>query len=266
MTLLTNGTKYKIFNVEHTIRDNLIIKKPILMTDSYKLERLYKVIKYVTEFLEENEIDYCIESGTLLGCVRHNGIIPWDNDVDITIFRDGYFKLKNLINKYNNNNYSILHMTPGYKLFYDNECYGELFVYDYDEKLGLYRMAFPYINQDFNNNSNNNFNYKPTFLTSYLYYNHQKYKKEWLFPTKKIIFEDFYLRTPNNIVEVLNITFKGNNILECIYNPEKNTQYESMKLSNYKLAQSIENIVCNKLLLFVYIFLHWFVNKLIINI
>jgi hypothetical protein len=66
MKLLSNGNKYKIFNVEHTIRDNLIIKKPIPMTDLYKLERLYKVIKYTTEFLEIHEIDYCIESGTWL--------------------------------------------------------------------------------------------------------------------------------------------------------------------------------------------------------
>jgi DNA replication protein DnaD len=44
MKLLSNGSKYKICNVEHTIRDNLIIKKPIPMTDLYKLERLYKAL------------------------------------------------------------------------------------------------------------------------------------------------------------------------------------------------------------------------------
>ena len=167
---LTNNSQYKLFNVLHTIREDLIIKEPIPMTEQYKLERLYLVIKYTTEFLEENEIDYCIESGTLIGCVRHEGIIPWDNDLDIMIFKDGYFKIKTLMNKYNNNHFSILHMTPGFKLFYDDECYGELFVYDFDEKINLYRMAFPIINH---NGSN-----KSTFLTSKLYYSHQKYKKK----------------------------------------------------------------------------------------
>ena len=255
--LLSNGSKYKICNVEHTIRDNLIIKKPIPMTDLYKLERLYKVIKYTTEFLEDNNIDYCIESGTLIGCVRHGGIIPWDNDVDIMIFKDGYDKMKTLMDKYNKDQFTILHMTPGFKLFYEDETYGELFVYDYDEKIGLYRMAFPYIIH--------NGSYKPTFLTSDIYYSHQRYKKSSLFPTKKTLFEDFYVRTPTDIVDVFNNTYNGN-LLNCVFSADKNSQYESMKLSNYKFAQFIEKIVCNKILLFIYIFLHWLVDKLAIPI
>jgi phosphorylcholine metabolism protein LicD len=257
---LTNGSKYKIFNIEHTIRNNLIIKQPIPMTDLYKLESLYKVIKYTTEFLEYNEINYCIESGTLIGCVRHEGIIPWDNDVDIMIFKDGYFKLQNLIDKFNdnpNNIFSILNMTPGYKLFYNNDCYGELFVYDLDEKTGLYRMAYPFIKQ-------NSF-YKPTFITSDIYYNYQRYKEESLFPTRKTIFEDFYVRTPNDIVDVLNNTYKGN-LLKCIYNVNLNNQHEKIKLRGHKNAAFIEKLVCNKILLFIYIFFHWLIKRFIVII
>ena len=254
---LTNNSQYKLFNVLHTIREDLIIKEPIPMTEQYKLERLYLVIKYTTEFLEENEIDYCIESGTLIGCVRHEGIIPWDNDLDIMIFKDGYFKIKTLMNKYNNNHFSILHMTPGFKLFYDDECYGELFVYDFDEKINLYRMAFPIINH---NGSN-----KSTFLTSKLYYSHQKYKKKSLFPTKKILFEDFYIRVPNNILDVLINTYNGN-LLECIYISEKNIQYESIKLNNYKFLEIIEKLVCNKIFIFIYIIIHWLINNFVIHI
>lgn len=259
--LLTNGSKYKIFNIEHTIRNNLIIKHPIQITDASKLEKLYFVIKYTTEFLEENNIDYCIESGTLLGCVRHNGIIPWDNDADIMIFKDGYLKMKNLIDKYNNNHHYILHMTPGFRLFYDNESYGELFVYDFDEKLKLYRMAFPYINKDFNDNSN----YKPTFITSDLYFNHQKYKKETLFPTKKTIFENFYVRTPNNIIDVLKNTYNGN-LLECKYYPKLNNQHESISFNKYRLIAFIEKLTCNKILILIYKLFHWLVSKLMIYI
>jgi phosphorylcholine metabolism protein LicD len=257
MKLLSNGSKYKICNVEHTIRDNLIIKKPIPMTDLYKLERLYKVIKYTTEFLDEHEIDYCIEGGTLIGCVRHGGIIPWDNDVDIMIFKDGYNKMKTIMDKYTNEKFTILHMTPGFKLFYEEETYGELFVYDYDENEDLYRMSFPYIYQ--------NGSYKPTFITSDIYYSYARYRIETLFPTKKTLFEDFYVRTPNDIMTVLSTIYKSN-LLNCVFSADKNMQYESMKLSNYKFAHFLESIFCNKFFLFIYIFLHWLVNKFAISI
>ena len=118
-------------------------------------------------------------------------------------------------------------------------------------------MAFPYIKKKGL--------LEPTFITSDIYFSNQRYKESSIFPTKKTLFEDFYVRTPNDIIDVLKNTYKGN-VLNCIFNADKNSQYESMKLSNYKIAQFIEKIVCNKLLLFIYIFLHWLVNKLMIHI
>jgi phosphorylcholine metabolism protein LicD len=60
------------------------------MAGKYKLEgknalEALKLLKKVAMFLEQNKIPYILEAGTLLGIIRENRLLPWDNDMDITI-------------------------------------------------------------------------------------------------------------------------------------------------------------------------------------
>lgn len=54
------------------------------------------ILLKVTQYFDSQGIYYILCGGTMLGAVRHNGFIPWDDDIDILIFRDDFEKLKAL--------------------------------------------------------------------------------------------------------------------------------------------------------------------------
>lgn len=65
-----------------------------------------EIMKDIHDFCDKNDIKYSLSGGSLLGAIRHNGFIPWDDDLDIQMSRPDY---ERFIHTYHSEN--------GYRLF-----------------------------------------------------------------------------------------------------------------------------------------------------
>lgn len=65
-------------------------KKPLSMHEIQKIS--LEILKKIIPVCEANNFRYTLAFGTLIGAIRHQGFIPWDDDIDIMMPRPDYEK------------------------------------------------------------------------------------------------------------------------------------------------------------------------------
>lgn len=76
-----------------------------------------EVLQVVQQICEKHDIRWFVTDGTLLGAVRHHGYIPWDDDLDICMFREDYERFITLAPSEFTGEYHII--SPYTRLDYD---------------------------------------------------------------------------------------------------------------------------------------------------
>ena len=70
--------------------------------DEYGLEEIHKLLldglNNIDEVCRNSNIKYSLHGGALLGAERNKQLIPWDDDLDISMMRDEYMKFRKAIN------------------------------------------------------------------------------------------------------------------------------------------------------------------------
>lgn len=181
-----------------------------------------EALTVIDQICRKHAIKYTLIGGSLLGAIRHNGFIPWDDDVDIAMLRDDLEKFKlicktELPSKYF---YQDMNTDPEYLYLFDkirinNTLFKESYLAECNINHGVFIDIFPADNvSDKKSEDKKQFNsfilLRHMFMAKYLSVKARKGKK-------KIIAGLIKYLIPNNTKNIRNKAFD----IMCKYDKEK---------------------------------------------
>lgn len=172
----------------------LINKFTIKETESQDVNKLYDLLQLVICELDKSKTEYTITGGTLLGAVRHGGLIPWDDDADLAILNKSIPQILN-----------ILKPLEELDIIAYEHYKGNIVVVKFKDShvsLDLFMM------RKYKNVLDDEEMYKYLFPFNLQYPNEWFYENE-LYPLKKYIFGPLIINGPNNYENFLNRTYNN---------------------------------------------------------
>ena len=93
------------------------MEKEIFLEDLKRIE--INILDEIAQYCKKNNLIYYLDSGTLLGAVRHKGFIPWDDDIDIIMPRSDYQKfIKSFNNDHTEGEYKVISSVSNADYYY----------------------------------------------------------------------------------------------------------------------------------------------------
>ena len=109
-----------------------------------------KILYAIDSICRQEGIKYFLAYGTLLGAVRHNGFIPWDDDIDVQMPRDDYDRFEEYCKNHSEELYPLVLFSQEtesrYPYVIDRLCDTRYTIKKDDEKdygMGLFVDIYP---------------------------------------------------------------------------------------------------------------------------
>lgn len=107
--------------IDHKLKKYNDIRKNVPLLSAERAKLFYETLYVCDVVFSKFEIEYSLTCGTLLGQLRHGGMIPWDDDLDVMVFNPGHEKMfeKEVVREFNKYGFNV-YMECHYR--WNREC------------------------------------------------------------------------------------------------------------------------------------------------
>lgn len=197
-----------------------------------------QILDVVKAFCDQNEIDYWIDSGTLLGAIRHKGYIPWDDDIDVGMLREDYDKFMSEFNEKNERyRFVSVENTPEFYAPHGKVCDTSTVLFEPDEeghKLSINIDIFVYDNAP-----------DDDAAVEKMYDIRDFLRKIFAIKNQKKITDGNFVKLILKLVRrrVYRVLFWGNLMQKMVENSKKYAEKETKRVGNFT---AYTRMVCDK--------------------
>ena len=193
-----------------------------------------QVLKEVIEIFEREGIPYWVDCGTCLGAYRYQGVIPWDNDIDIAILQPDFDNVKRALRSLDSNKYVVLDWSSRDK----PKSFLKVYFKGTDVLIDIYNYRVDVQNNSLEYILSNEDN---IFMSEEWRHRERKYKTpvslDLIFPLKKAFFDGIEVAVPNKIEEYLKVRYGENLDPIMIYDKESNSYKKDMNHPYWKCME-----------------------------